>query len=149
MRIALAGSRHVAAPRERVWARLLDPRAVTGDTPAVESIEPAGPGRFTVTVAIGLGFFKLRAPLDVRQTDLTEPERGTLLVSGTAMGTTVNAKATFVLTDDGAGTRLDWTAEGEGEGRLAGMAGEALEPAVRKLVERFWDDFAAKVSAGG
>lgn len=149
MQLSWNGTRHIGAPPERIWRRLLDPRALTEGSRTVESVEELGPGHFRVTVAVGLGFFKLRAPIDVRHTDLIEPERGTLLATGEAMGTTVTARATFVLRLAGDGTDLDWTAEGEVTGKLAGLAGATLEETLHHLTDEFWDDFAGKVTAKG
>lgn len=146
MRIALSGTRQIAASAERVWARLLDPAALTEGSSAVESVELIAPHRFRVTVALGFGFFKLRVPVEVQHTDLAPPTRGTMRVTGDAMGTAVSATATFELHPDGTGVRLDWQAEGEATGKLASAAGSALEGTARKLAEEFWDDFATKVS---
>lgn len=146
MQLALQGTRTIAAPAERVWARLLDPAALTEGSSAVESIETLDAHHFQVHLALGFGFFKLRVPVDVTHTDLMEPERGTMRVRGEAMGTTVSATATFVLHPVADGVRLEWRAEGEADGKLARMAGDALEGTARKLAEEFWDSFAARVS---
>lgn len=146
MRIALNGTRQIAATPERVWARLLDPAALTEGSSAVESIEVIAPHHFRVMVAVGFGFFKLKVPVEVQHTDLVEPTSGTMRVTGEAMGTTITATAKFALLPQGGGVRLDWNAEGEATGKLASAAGSALEGTARKLAEEFWDDFAAKVA---
>ncbi|MFI5236252.1 MAG: CoxG family protein [Gemmatimonadales bacterium] len=146
MELKLNGSRTIAADGDRVWARLMDPRALTEGSRAIESVEALGAHHFVVTVAVGLGFFKLRAPLDVQHVDLIDGKTGTMVVAGEAMGTSLRARAGFVLLPEGNGTRLDWTVEGAAEGKLAHLAGNALEATARKLTEQFWDDFAAKVS---
>lgn len=147
--LSLSGTRTIAAPAERVWARLLDLRSLAGSSSAVESIDEVEPHHFRVHVAIGLGFFKLRTPIDVRLTDLVEPKSGTLTASGEAMGTHVDARTTFAIAPEGAGVRLDWTATGEATGKLAGMAGPGLDGTLRRLTEEFWDGFATRVAAGG
>ena len=124
----------------------MDPRALTAGSSAIESVEELGPHHFTVTIAVGLGFFKLRAPLDVRHVDLVEGKEGTMVVTGEAMGTSISARAGFLLVPEEKNTRLDWTADGVAEGKLAHLAGTALEATARKLTEQFWDDFAAKLS---
>jgi carbon monoxide dehydrogenase subunit G len=146
MQLSLSGTRQIPAPAERVWARLLDPAALTEGSSAVESVETIGPGHFRVTVALGFGFFKVRVPVEVTHADLVAPERGTMRVRGEAMGTTVGATATFVLHPEGGGVRLEWKAEGSADGKLARVAGEALEGTARRLAEEFWDDFTAKVT---
>lgn len=147
-RLSLSGTRSIAAPVERVWTRMLDLRTLAGSSRAVESIEEVGPHHFRVHVAVGLGFFKLRTPIDVTLTDLIEPKSGTLTATGDAMGTHVDARTTFTIVPDGAGVRLDWTATGEATGKLAGMAGPGLEGTLRRLTEEFWDGFATQVAAG-
>lgn len=148
MQLSWSGSKSIAAPAERVWARLLDLKALAGGAPVVESIEELEPRHFRVTIAIGLGFFKLRAPVDVRQVDLVEPKSGVMVASGEAMGTSVHARTGFTMIPEAAGVRLDWTAEGEVTGKLAGMAGPALEETLKRLTEEFWDGFAKRAAAG-
>ncbi|MGH7533829.1 MAG: SRPBCC domain-containing protein [Gemmatimonadales bacterium] len=146
--LSLSGTQTITAPAERVWARLLDLPALAGSSSAVESIEEIEPHHFTVQVAIGLGFFKLRTPIDVRLTDLVEPHSGTLMATGEAMGTTVNARTSFTIVADPSGVRLDWAAAGDISGKLAGMAGAGLEGTLRRLSEEFWEGFAQRAAAG-
>lgn len=147
--LSFSGTTTIAAPAERVWAQLMDLRALAGSSSAVESIEEVGPGHFRVQVAVGLGFFKLRTPIDVRMTDLVEPESGTLTAAGEAMGTTVNARTSFTIVPEPSGVRLDWTAAGELSGKLAGMAGPGLDGTLRRLSDEFWSGFAKRAAAAG
>ncbi|MGH7590974.1 MAG: CoxG family protein [Gemmatimonadales bacterium] len=144
--LSLRGTQTIAAPAQRVWARLLDLRALVGSSSAVESIEEVEPHHFKVHIAVGLGFFKLRTPIDVRLTDLVEPRSGTLIATGEAMGTTVNARTSFTIVPDLSGVQLDWTAAGDLSGKLAGMAGAGLEGTLRRLSEEFWDAFAKRAA---
>lgn len=146
--LSLRGTQTIAASAQRVWAQLLDLRALAGTSSAVESIEEIEPHHFIVHVAIGLGFFKLRTPIDVRLTDLVEPRSGTLTATGEAMGTAVNAHTSFTITPDTDGVRLDWTATGDLSGKLAGVAGAGLEGTLQRLAAEFWDGFAARAAAG-
>ena len=148
-RLSLSGTRSIAAPAERVWTRMLDLRTLAGASSAVESIEEVEQHHFRVHIAVGLGFFKLRTPIDVTLTDLIEPKSGTLTATGDAMGTHVDARTTFTIAPEGAGVRLDWAATGEATGKLAGLVGPGLEGTLRRLTEEFWDGFATQVAGGG
>ncbi|MGB7211964.1 MAG: SRPBCC domain-containing protein [Gemmatimonadales bacterium] len=145
--LSLSGSQTISAPAAQVWAQLMDLRALTGASSAIESMEEVAPRHFKVQIAVGIGFFKLRTPIDVQMTDLVEPHSGTLVASGEAMGTTVNARTTFTIAPAASGVRLDWTAEGDAAGKLAGMVGPGLEGTLRRLSEEFWSGFAKRAEA--
>ena len=148
MRLHFTGAPEIAATRTQVWKRLLDPTFVAQSAPGVESVDAVDPSHFKVISAFGVGAVKLRFTLNVELADVVEPERATMRARGKAPGSNVDVVATVRLEDAGPGrVRLDWTADSDVSGTVAGVGARLLEGTARKLTEQFWTDFARRVEA--
>ena len=148
MRLHFTGAPEIAATRTEVWKRLLDPMFVAQSAPGVESVDAVDPTHFKVISAFGVGAVKLRFTLNVELADVVEPERATMRARGKAPGSNVDVVATVRLEDAGPGrVRLDWTADSDVSGTVAGVGARLLEGTARKLTEQFWTDFARRVQA--
>ena len=148
MKLEFTGSPDIAAPRERVWQRLMDPQFVAQSAPGVESVETLDPNNFKVVSAFGVGSIKVRFKLDVELSDVVEPERAIMRARGKAPGSAVDVVSSMRLEDAGDGqTRLAWKATSDVSGTVASVGARLLEGTARKLIEQFWTDFARRVSA--
>lgn len=148
MQLTFSGSPEVAAPREVLWARLLDPSAVAACAPGVESVEPLDEARYKVVCAFGVGAIKARFSLTVELSDLAPPETARMRAHGTAPGSVVDVVTGIRLESLGpTQTRLHWTAEATIGGTIASVGARLFEGTARKIINRFWQDFAAKTSA--
>lgn len=149
MKLHFAGSPEVTATRERVWDALLDPHFVAASAPGVEEVEVLSAERYDLHLGIGVAFFKLRIVMHVRMHDLEPLENARLTATGSAPGTEVEVRSRIhiePLSPDR--QRLEWEAEGEVQGALAGLGARLLEGVVRSFTEDFWNDFAERVGRG-
>ncbi|HEU5170641.1 MAG TPA: carbon monoxide dehydrogenase subunit G [Gemmatimonadales bacterium] len=148
MKLQFSGAPEIAATREQVWRRLLDPQFVAGSAPGVESVESIDATHFKVISAFGVGAIKLKFTLNVELLDIVEPERATMRARGKAPGSNVDVTATVRIEEPGPGrVRLNWTAESDVSGTVASVGARLLEGTSRKLTEQFWTDFARRVQA--
>ncbi|MCU0620611.1 MAG: carbon monoxide dehydrogenase subunit G [Gemmatimonadales bacterium] len=148
MRLNFTGAPEVAAPREVVWARLMDPDFVAASAPGVEKVERIDDTHFKVISAFGVGAIKVRFTLDVALADLSPPERATMSARGKAPGSAVDVKAAITLREPSPGrTIMEWSSESEVSGTVASVGGRLLEGTAKKLTEQFWTDFARRVGA--
>jgi uncharacterized protein len=148
MKLVFSGSPEIAAPRERVWRRLMDLEYVAQSARGVESVETLDPSNFKVVSAFGVGAIKVRVRIDIELFDLIEPESAKLRARGKAPGSAMDVVSTMRLEDAGpARTRLNWTATSDVSGTVAGVGARLMEGTARKLSEQFWADFARRVSA--
>ena len=146
LQLEFSGSPDIAAARETVWRRLVDPHFVAKSIPGVESMRMVGPDRLQIASAIGVGPVQLHLTGEIELFDLVEPERAGLRASATASGTTAEVVSAVRLEDAGPGrTVLHWTATAEIKGTLAVLGGSLLEGIARKLTTDFWTDFARRV----
>jgi uncharacterized protein len=149
MKLEFSGAPEITAPREKVWARLMDPNFVAASAPGVESVEPVDSTHFKVISGLGVGSVKVRFKLDVELSDIVEPERLRMAARGKAPGSAVDVISSVRLEEARNGhTRLNWSATSTVSGTLASVGARLLEGTARKLTEEFWSDFAHRVNAG-
>lgn len=135
------GKLTIEAPRDRVWAFLTDPDAVSRCAPGLESIEVVEPGRkFRVVTAIGLGTVKARFTSDVEWADLDPPNRAGMKAHGTAPGSAVDAASSMQLSDGAGGaTDLAWAADVSVVGTIASLAARLMGGVTQRLTGAFFD----------
>jgi carbon monoxide dehydrogenase subunit G len=149
MKLDFAGAPEITAPRETVWAKLMDPDFVAASGPGVESVERIDPTHYKVISGLGVGTVKVRFKLDVELSDIVEGQRLKMRARGKAPGSAVEVMSSLQLEDAGAErTRLNWSATSQVSGTVASVGARLLEGTARRLTEEFWTDFARRVSTG-
>jgi carbon monoxide dehydrogenase subunit G len=147
MKLEFSGSPEIAAPREQVWRRLMDPHFVAQSAPGVESVETIDPTHFKVISGFGVGSIKVRFVMDVEQFDIVPTRSASMRLRGKAPGSAVDVVSKLVIEDAGPNrVRLNWSATSEISGTVASVGARLLEGTSRKLTEQFWTDFARRVS---
>jgi len=150
MKLEFSGSPEIAAPRDLVWQRLMDPHFVAQSAPGVESVEVIDPNHFKVISGFGVGSIKLRFTMDAELFDIVPNQSAKMRVRGKAPGSAVDVLSRLELQDGGPGkVRLNWSATSEMSGTVASVGARLLEGTARKLTEQFWNDFAQRVSQDG
>ena len=150
MKLEFSGSPAIAAPRERVWERLMDPRFVAQSAPGVESVEAVDPTHFKVISGFGLGSIRVRFTMDVELFDIDAGKSARMRVRGKAPGSAIDVVSNLQVDDAGSGgTQLNWSATSEVSGTVANVGARLMEGTARKLTEQFWTDFAQRVSQEG
>jgi carbon monoxide dehydrogenase subunit G len=150
MKLEFSGSPAIAAPRERVWERLMDPHFVAQSAPGVESVEAVDPTHFKVISGFGVGSIRVRFTMDVELFDVDAGKSAKMRVRGKAPGSAIDVVSKLQVDDAGSGgTQLKWSATSEVSGTVASVGARLMEGTARKLTEQFWTDFAQRVSQEG
>jgi carbon monoxide dehydrogenase subunit G len=150
MKLEFSGSPAIAAPRERVWERLMDPHFVAQSAPGVESVEALDPTHFKVISGFGVGSIRVRFTMDVELFDIDAGKSAKMRVRGKAPGSAIDVVSKLQVDDEGSGgTQLNWSATTEVSGTVAGVGARLMEGTARKLTQQFWTDFAQRVSQEG
>lgn len=148
MHFSFSGEPSVAAPRDAVWKRLLDPFFVAGSAPGVEAVRLVNASTFDVVAGLGAGAFRFRITMRVELLDLHEPERATLRAHGDAAGSEVRVKAQVNLVESAPGeTTMRWSSTYQIQGGLVSVGGRFLEATVGRITAKFWQDFIRRVAA--
>ena len=142
------GTVEIAAPRDRVWAFVMDPNQVGQCGPGVESIEVIDTTHFKTTAKVGIGFISARFVVDLEFIDVNEPDQATIKAHGQAPGSAVDALAEMRLSDgEGGTTVMDWNADVNLSGTLASVGARLIEGTANKMIAQTFDCMRAKLEA--
>ncbi len=137
----------IPAPAETVWAGLNDPETLKACIPGCEKLEKTDPTNFVATATLKIGPVKARFQGKVGLSDLDPPHRCRLTgegqggVAGFAKG-----EAEVVLTPEGDGTVLTYTAKASVGGKLAQIGQRLIDGAAKQIADDFFSRFAERLT---
>jgi carbon monoxide dehydrogenase subunit G len=137
----------IPAPAETVWAGLNDPETLKACIPGCEKIERTDPTNFVATATLKIGPVKARFQGKVGLSDLDPPHHCRLTGEGQG-GVAGFAKgdAEVVLTPDGGGTVLTYTAKASVGGKLAQIGQRLIDGAAKQIADDFFSRFAERLT---
>ena len=142
------GTVQINAPRDKVWAFLIDPNQVGSCGPGVETIEVIDDTHFKATAKVGVGFISARFVVNMELVDLEAPDKANIKAHGQAPGSAVDATATMNLSDgEGGGTQMDWLADVAISGTLASVGARLIEGTANKMIGQTFDCIRTKLEA--
>ena len=143
------GTVEINAPRDRVWAFLMDADQVGSCGPGVESIEVIDADHFKARAKVGVGFISARFNVDMTIAERSEPERAVIKAHGQAPGSAVDATANMALSGPAEGpTTMDWSADVTIAGTLASVGARMVEGTANKMIGQTFDCIRSKLEAG-
>ena len=143
------GTVEIAAPRDTVWAFLMDPNQVGSCGPGVESIEVIDEDHFKAKAKVGVGFISARFVVDMTVAERTEPDLAILKAHGQAPGSAVDATADMRLSGPAEGpTTMDWSADVAIAGTIASVGARLIEGTANKMIGQTFDCIRSKLEAG-
>ena len=143
------GTVQIAAPRDRVWAFLMDPDQVGGCGPGVESIEVIDADHFKAKAKVGVGFISARFVVEMTVAERNEPDLAILKAHGQAPGSAVDATANMNLSGPPEGpTTMDWSADVLIAGTLASVGARMIEGTANKMIGQTFECIRSKLEAG-
>jgi uncharacterized protein len=132
----LSGSLEVAAPRDRVWAFIVDPQQVGWCGPGVESIEQLDPTRYRATAKVGIGVISTRFSVDLELVSADPQDVVVIQARGHAPASVVEASGEMRLTGPSDGpTTMAWQATIRLEGAIASLGERLVQGTARKLAD--------------
>ena len=142
------GTVQINAPRETVWAFVIDPNQVGQCGPGVESIEVIDDTHFKATAKVGIGFISARFNVNMEFAELDAPNSATIKAHGQAPGSAVDADARMELSDADGGTRMDWSADVNIAGTIASVGARLIEGTANKMIGQTFDCMKSKLEGG-
>jgi hypothetical protein len=144
----LDGSFVVCAPRLRVWEAIRDPALMAACVPGCQSAERITDTayRAVVTVKFGPISATFNVVLDIENE--VPPDSLTARAKGEegSRASTVSALSTLRLSDDPAGTRVDWSTDVAIAGRLGKYGLGLMRKKIESLSAEFTAAFAARLA---
>ena len=143
-----AGTVDIAAPRDKVWAFVVDPNQVGQCGPGVESIEVIDETHFKATAKVGIGFISARFIVNMELANLVAPDQAMIKAHGQAPGSAVDATANMSLSDGPhGGTTMDWSADVAISGSLASLGARLIEGTANKMIGQTFACMKSKLEA--
>lgn len=139
----LEGAALLPAPREQVWQLLTDPAFLAKCLPGAHELVPDGPGRYKVSLKMGIAAFSGSFEGSVELADQHPPESFSMSVEGRGAPGFMKGKGTIVLREDHRQgpnqTELRYSGEAQVGGVIASVGSRMVEAAAKKIVQQFFD----------
>lgn len=142
------GSYLVSAPREKVWQALNDTNVLRAIIPGCRRIDWTGETSLELEIEINLGLMQPVFNGDLELRNIVPAESYTLAGKGRGglLGK-AEAAADITLSDDGAGTRLVFTASGGADGGIMKLGKSLIGKSAQKLIDGFFERFGEAMGA--
>jgi carbon monoxide dehydrogenase subunit G len=145
----VSGSQKVKAPRPQVFNALLNPEVLKSSVPGCDSAEfvdfPTG-RQLKLTVSPSIPGLKGPYNVFLQTGEVVAPSRVVLIAEPTSSIGSIKATCTIDLTDDEAGTSLNYLAQAEMEGKIAATPDMIVKGAVKVALDQFFKNFEKQVS---
>lgn len=143
------GTVRIDAPRDRVWAFVIDPNQVGKCGPGVETIEVIDDTHFKAAARVGIGFISARFVVNMEFAEVNPPDGATIKAHGQAPGSAVDATAHMRLSDgEAGGTTMDWSADVNIAGTIASVGARLIEGTADKMIGQTFDCMKTKLEGG-
>lgn len=133
------------APRERVYAALVEPDVLRRAIPGCESLEKTGENTYAATLKAGIGMVKGTFKGDVQLADMRPPEHYRIVVQGKGAVGFAKGSADFDLEEKNGGTLIKYSGEMQIGGTIAGVGQRMIEGAAKMMAARFFAALEAEV----
>lgn len=130
------GDFRTPSSRDATWRFVMDPDQIAPCGPGVREVEILDDTHYRITARVGIGAIAMNFRVDAELLDVEELERASVRVTAQAPGTAVEGLAHMTLSDDGAGTRMDWNVHVDISGKLAAMGERLIRGTADRLIEQ-------------
>jgi len=142
------GTLDIAAPRDRVWSFLTDPKQVTTCAPDVQRLDITDPHHFNVVVRAGVGPIKSTFTMNVQFTELDRPKHASVLARGQAPGSAVEMVSNMDLAEsDENRTTMEWSSEVTVSGMMQQLGARLMQGAADKITQQVFACIKTKLEA--
>lgn len=136
----IAGSYTLHAPRERVWAALLDPHLLRQTIPGCEQLEETGENTYTMKLSVGVAAIKGTYTGILRLSEIMPPEHYIMTAEGTGARGNVRGTGTLHLVEaeDGAATLVTYSGQALLGGPIASVGSRVAAPVASMLIKLYF-----------
>ncbi len=141
----ITGSYTFAAPPDRVWDLMMDPKTIAACIPGCEALEPDGVDRYRARITLGLAAITGTYDGTVVITEKVEKSSYRLAVEGQGRPGFVKGSAAITLRPEGGGTVVDLNATVQTGGAIARLGQRLIGSAAKMMQDRFFACMQGKV----
>ncbi len=142
------GTFEVKAPKDRVYAMVMDPKQISACMPDLQKLDVKSPDDFTAVVKAGVSFIKGDFTMHFTTVEKIPPTHAKLAAHGTGIGSTVDMETVMDLADTAnGGTAMKWTADAQVGGRIASVGQRLLNGQAEKIIKNLFECLQGKLEA--
>ena len=131
-------SHEIHAPRERVYAALIEPDVLRRAIPGCESLEKVSDNIYNATLKAGVGSIKGTFKGEVRLEDMRPPEHYRIIVTGKGAVGFAKGSANFDLNEQNGETTIRYAADMQIGGTIAAVGQRMIQGAARMMAAKFF-----------
>lgn len=139
----MQGNHTLQAPRDKVWAFLMQPASMAKVMPGCERLEEVAPDTFEATLKLGIAAVQGTYTGSVQLLDKTAPSHFRMLIDGSGTPGFVKGEASIDLTEQDGATVLSYNADTQvgglianvGQRMISGVAKMIINQSLKKLAE--------------
>ena len=137
MELHLNGSNTINAPRQAVFQRLTDAGFLAKALPDSDEVRVVDGSTLEAKLKVRVAVVSSSLRVRMTVTNKVPPERATLQVDGSGSGSTLKITSNFTLVGDSP-TKMDWTADADLSGVMAGLGSTLLKTFAAKKVDEIF-----------
>lgn len=142
----LHGTYTFDAPRERVWALLMDTGAIASCIPGCDRLEPLGEDRYQATLTVALAAVTGTYQGTVTMADKQEPASYRLIVEGQGRPGFVRGESTITLAAEGEATTVEVRGQVQIGGAIARVGQRLVASVGQMMMDRFFACLQGKIA---
>jgi carbon monoxide dehydrogenase subunit G len=134
----IEGSHKIDAPRDRIFAALVDPSVLQKCIPGCEQMEKTGDNQYKAKLTAGIGPVKGIFTATVSLQDIIAPEHYKLVVEGKGQPGFVKGSGELSLKDADGTTEIQYTGDVNIGGLIASVGQRMIQATANMLAGRFF-----------
>ncbi len=134
----IEGTQTIAAPRQRVFAALVDPKVLQKCIPGCEQLEKTEENKYSAKLSAGVGPIKGVFTATVALENIKAPDHYTLVVEGKGQPGFVKGTGELNLVEAEGRTSIQYTGEVNVGGLLASVGQRMIQSAANMLAGQFF-----------
>jgi uncharacterized protein len=145
--LKIEGTQKIAAPRERVFAALIDPATLQKCIPGCEQMEKTGDDQYKAKLTAGVGPVKGVFTATVSLQDITAPAHYKLVVEGKGQPGFVKGSGELNLKDADDATEIQYIGDVNVGGLIASVGQRMIQATANLLAGRFFKSLEAETTS--
>ena len=144
----IEGAQKIDAPRERIFAALVDPAILKKCIPGCEQMEKTGDNQYKAKLTAGVGPVKGVFTATISLQEIVAPEHYKLVVEGKGQPGFVKGSGELNLKEADGATEIQYTGEVNVGGLIASVGQRMIQATANMLTARFFKSLEAETAAG-
>jgi hypothetical protein len=141
----IEGTHQIHAPRDRIYAALINPQILQRCIPGCQSLDRTADNTYVATMKAGVGPVKGIFKGNVRLEDMQPPSHYRMIVDGKGGPGFVKGTGEFDLQDIDGGTAIAYKGELQVGGVIAGVGQRMIEAAAKMLAAQFFNKLDSEI----